>query len=462
MILRGKTDMESNLCFVSNVYPCQDDCVSDSAFLKEVRDYDKLKNMKQAKYSSAFPAFSVEQEKIISEGTRCIGAKNDPCWGFVKKNGKEIWMNKCIQTECSHFRECRSSKNPYDAMEKKEFSPSAEEIEKYGNPKELRVYYLINAVKKKAETSYFNNPESDAKRYAVKKKDDEIEKERKVIGYQKQRFSDYCDEQYEPIYEDEVIHKKNYGLSKYGSSGFNIAKYLSMKAKEEAKNEENKKPVYESFESVGKSVRREEPVESKRRKSSTLDGIVLREKVLKSSKKDLEMYLGERQVCIVLQSEIEMQYLASLFIKREIAFSIKTSKENIVLSYLDDSYIPDCECIVLETILDSNKKPFLEKQRGFIEGRTSTAYVILHKDDFVLSNEWNGNSCEVECYKDFSGDNVEYYVQDFEGKCIGKMTKSFVDDIEELSPAVIAGFRLEKSEDGYEIYGIGHMEYDEY
>lgn len=93
-------------------------------------------------------------------------------------------------------------------MEKKEFSPSAEEIEKYGNPKELRVYYLINAVKKKAETSYFNNPESDAKRYAVKKKDDEIEKERKVIGYQKQRFSDYCDEQYEPIYEDEVIHKK--------------------------------------------------------------------------------------------------------------------------------------------------------------------------------------------------------------------------------------------------------------
>jgi len=452
--------MKSNICFVSNVYPCKEDYVNDSEFLKVVRDYDKLKNMKDAKYSSAFPAFSYQQQQIILQGNRCKFNQDDPCWGIIKKDNKEFWRNRCMKTECKRFLECRGKDNPYHDSEKI-FLQDINDTRRYGNPKKQPVYFLINARKVKSEKSYYSNLVSETKHYAIKKEEKKITKG-KVIGYRKQRFSDYCDEQYAPIYEEEIEQKKNQILRKYGSSGFNLGKYLSKKEKENIqKLIKERKIENDPLEDIEKSIRRENYQETKKRKQSQIDSKEFSKNILKLSNEGLEKYINN-PVCLVLKDEMQMQYLASHFMKKDIPFSIDANDEKIVLSYFEDTYIPKCECIVMDSILDDSKTPFWKKQRGFIEGRSNVAYVILDELDFQLNDDLNDISCEIECYKYIVNESITYEVKTMENLCIGTMTRKFIDDISEYAPSVITGVRLKRTNGTLMVQGIGHMEYDEY
>ncbi|RQD69393.1 MAG: ATP-dependent helicase [Tindallia sp. MSAO_Bac2] len=126
----------SNIIYSSNVYLVDNTSEkNNAAFYARIFDYGALKKL-SSKHGSLLPRLGLLSEfqlQIIKEGSICVHAKGDPCWGLIRKNNEVTWGCRCINTECKLFLSCRDD---YTEKESLEFDPrysSNEEIYRYDN-----------------------------------------------------------------------------------------------------------------------------------------------------------------------------------------------------------------------------------------------------------------------------------------------------------------------------------------
>jgi len=142
----------SNVQISSTEEPCH-----DFDFLYYINDYDRLKQIQKRKLSDEKIArFSSKQLKILEMGIRCIYAKNDPCWGFDNESNRMIC--KCINGECPRILVC----NPkYSIKEKNLWKVNLDELEEYGSPECMRLYYKVDMVSDE-EMERYEEPSKNA------------------------------------------------------------------------------------------------------------------------------------------------------------------------------------------------------------------------------------------------------------------------------------------------------------
>jgi superfamily I DNA/RNA helicase len=111
----------SNIVFLSNVYPINETPYKDKKFMSHVYDHDKLKEINR-KYNVGFSNVPLSdfQLEIIKQLPVCAYSHNDPCWGLIKNANSESWMCKCVNKDCHLFPKCRSD---FQISEYNNFSP---------------------------------------------------------------------------------------------------------------------------------------------------------------------------------------------------------------------------------------------------------------------------------------------------------------------------------------------------
>lgn len=236
-------NMKSNIIIRSNLYPCKEEWTIDSEFMGNIFDYHKINNARGNKYSSYLPNFKQLQMSILGTGKRCVFAKNDPCMGYIKGNGTQC---RCIKKDCPNISKC----NPNLTEEYYEFwTTSGDDEDLYGNPAEQKKYYLVDLVSDEEKNSYFSSPETDAHMYPI---EEDVKKQNErtkiIIGYTRECFNDYCDEQLSPIYGYADTFVKN-EKPKYGSS-----KAFFINFHENNKKQEPVENKYKSFNEFSKAV----------------------------------------------------------------------------------------------------------------------------------------------------------------------------------------------------------------
>ena len=94
----------SNIIGDSNVYPCMGNPLEDQKFVKQIKDYEKIKVIykRQEAMQSAIQ-LNDEQKQLLQIEMRCIYAPNDPCWGYVTGKGIKC---KCVKGQCPNIKKC--------------------------------------------------------------------------------------------------------------------------------------------------------------------------------------------------------------------------------------------------------------------------------------------------------------------------------------------------------------------
>ena len=124
----------SNIVAGSNVFLSrEDDPRLDEEFIAQIQDYNRLKGIaERRKVDYRIAGFSNIQEEILRAEMRCCYAKNDPCWGYVKKRNRVV--SACINVECPNIKKCNPTYSPTEA---KYWIPSDAEKKMYGDPEKL-------------------------------------------------------------------------------------------------------------------------------------------------------------------------------------------------------------------------------------------------------------------------------------------------------------------------------------
>lgn len=513
----------SNIKFVSNVYPCKSEISSDREFISKVNDYYKLYNFMNSKYSSNVPMLSSMQRKILNEGARCKEALNDPCWGMVETESGVYWKCKCINTKCKRFKDCRDD---FDESEISKWKIDSSAIDFYGDSRKQKKYYLVSLLSYKEKNSYFNHPKSNVHRHKLLKIE---ENKRKIIGYEKIRFSDYCDEQYQPIYEDE-LEQQDYKSTQYGSISYNISTYLNKKYAESGDSDREIIRGYKDFQSASKSIVREDDmllsegaINNEFKDASTklkeaihtksIDDIKLitqeiqefthfiDDKLYKISEKELLEQVGGNQVTIVAKNEAIMQYLASIFVKKEIDFSLEVNEKKIVLVNYENIKVHQFENVLLDKqILDENSnnveyynnlqhilentgnklaisnmsdKEFIldtriDSERWFAEGINGLVYTTIMAEDIQMDSYKENNISEVILEKHTDEYKIAYSIKNSDNQVIGKMSEIFISDVRSVIPKdiqmpdYIEGITLDIRDGNVKVIGLGHLVYNQY
>jgi len=186
---------QSNIAIASNVFPCEGNPASDREFVREVKDFNLLKQLEDRTKNPWWSYLSQTQKQIIDKEKRCFYAQNDPCWGYVEGQGV---ICKCINTSCSRVDECRPVLKAGEALFWQQTPPDSE---LYGNPEAQKRYYLVDLISDHEKDQYHSLPStSGVSHSAFYEEDQKKEPCPQIIGFERILFPDYCDEQLRPIY----------------------------------------------------------------------------------------------------------------------------------------------------------------------------------------------------------------------------------------------------------------------
>lgn len=104
-------DCRSTITFRSNLQPVKGSCLTDTNFLKTIRDPFALYILNELlkKYGNGYRLSAMQQEEYDKASGHCAyAAKDDYPWGTIRQeDGTEVVVCKCINTKCSHFTVCR-------------------------------------------------------------------------------------------------------------------------------------------------------------------------------------------------------------------------------------------------------------------------------------------------------------------------------------------------------------------
>lgn len=159
---RIEQQMKSNIVAGSNVYLSRtDDPMQDPAFVSQIQDYPKLKEIAAKRLVNyRLARFSKVQEEILKTELRCVYAKNDPCWGY-REDLKRV-VSACINGKCPNIRKCNPS---YTAGDAAYWVTSDQEKELYGRPNKQRVYYFVDMISDEEMGQYISNPVNEGFKY---------------------------------------------------------------------------------------------------------------------------------------------------------------------------------------------------------------------------------------------------------------------------------------------------------
>lgn len=488
---------ESNIIGGSNIYPCCGIPTQDPSFMNNVQDYELLKELYDKNvFSCGKIVFTNKQKQIIETDMRCVYAKNDPCWGYV--DGKGI-VSKCINVACPQIKKCNKE---FAAEDEKEWRISFLEKNQYGCPDKQKKYYLVDLVSDYEKEQYVSNPKAAGIEYPPIK--DKVKKERKmiIIGYERTRFSDYCDEQMSPIWgyadstEGSDVRKSK---TLYGST--NIIKAPERKIKDVKKSliKGFVQPQKKSVEiKITKEFFDKKALEKNLKKK--LNGEI---KLTDIYEEMLVQLSEDRPILMVFDNPAELSYISSMLIKTDIDHDIWYELQNeskIVLCdilHLPDNisgqYILLSDSLLKNGCSDDNWKNWkkLSDQNELVtltipsrdyfsfvckNGKTKwgcrnlygATHICLNPEELILNDLEMGNY-KVTLVNDSL--NKTYQIIDtYSEELLGNTNQEFFDAIQQLkgmeeiinNPSFIAGIVLKISGEKTSVFGIGHMKFDEY
>lgn len=475
---------QSNIVAQSNVYPFKKDLPwYDSEFVSQVEDYTLLKKI-------FFLIHTVEptpkQEEIMRTETRCMYAKNDPCWGYSDKAKKAVCA--CINGKCPKgIYLCNPN---YTDEDRKYWKTSKEDKALYGNPKnrkELPYYYLVDLISEEEMQKYDENAAND---YVWKHPVDHSDKDKDSSN----------DKEY---MIDPVTGKKMVVVGyewKTTDNSYDTISLVSIWGFVD-EIEETKKPIVVKRAKKIEKLKKVEPL-----KKSIFNSDLDREKVEKSVLEkitdtvkliDLTVdQLKNERVVMFLDNPAELSFVSSTFVVSGIEHGI-ISDSNIRLALIEDiNNFSDIQTVLVSSTVIKNECndervmawDILSKKSKLLKLEISEReYYLFNKSDisrWTCRNMYGvthvcvepGDIEDFEKLQDglYQVSIVEggksYMISDKNGNPLANLNKKFSDLIEALknndeisgTPAVIKGITLKINNGKIDILGMGHLKFVEY
>ncbi len=499
----------SNIIGDSNVYPCMGNPLEDQKFVKQIKDYEKIKVIykRQEAMQSAIQ-LNDEQKQLLQIEMRCIYAPNDPCWGYVTGKGIKC---KCVKGQCPNIKKCNPN---YTKEQSAYWMMTKEDKIIYGFPEKQRKYYLVDLASEEEMKRYISDPKGAGSEFSIIPDLEDLEeikpkeREKVIIGYEDIYFGD-ADNQLSPIwgYVDDAedigtIVANRYGRHKEHVQG-NARKVHDEKKRIEKNNnqineekirleKEQKKPII-TMTCEEQKIAYEKCVKDKIETSHQLMEII--EEIINGN-------LYGKILNIVLSNEAEMAYVSSMLLKTNIAHCIESCKrdekkhiylwkaqsKNIQflegMVFISETFVKQGCSIGTEEVWEKlkdiskieellmNGRDFFEfegtdkQQRWGCKNLYGATHLVVHINDFELATK-----IEKEKEIFLEKDDQKYIIKESPSEeQIGITNNKFWGALEGLKrtnqitdfPRIIEGIVLVKSEKNYEIKGLGHMKFDEY
>ena len=475
---------QSNIVAQSNVYPFKKDLPwYDPEFVSQVEDYSLLKKI-------FFLIQTIEptpkQEEIMRTETRCMYAKNDPCWGYSDRTKKTACA--CINDKCP--KGIYSCNPNYKNEDKKFWKTSKEDKALYCNPtnrKELPYYYLVDLVSEEEMQKYdedaINDYESKhpvdvsnqdensptEKEYMI---DPVTGKKMVVVGYEwKTTDNSYDTISLVPIwgFVDEIEETKK-----------PIVVRRAKKIEKLKKVEPIKKSIFSS------------DLDREKVEKSVLDKIIDNVRLNDLTNNQLE----NEQMVVFLDNPAELSFISSNFIVGGIEHGI-ISNSNVKLALIEEieAYSEFKNAMVSSTVLKngcndkrvaawdllskknklvrldiSEREYYLYDKNGFERWTCRNMYGVTHvciePNDIQDYEKLKDGLYQVSIVE--GGKN--YMILDKNGNPLGNLKKQFGDFVKSLkdndeitgTPAVIKGIVLKIVNGKIDILGMGHLKFVEY
>lgn len=490
--------MKSNIVAGSNVFLSRtDDPMHDPAFVSQVQDYPRLKEIEARKrIDSRVAKFEKPQEEILKTELRCVYAKSDPCWGY-REDLKRV-VSACINGACPRIGQCNPS---YSADEAAYWVTSNQERKLYGRPDKQRVYYIVDMISDEEMGRYISTPANEGFEYPTPKnpvlvnEQDVIPKEEKfridsktgrkmaVVGY-RWTITDnasYESEELIPLwdYVNEVAERQQERIAQRKK-----AKRIEKKQETvtlpvlQVKKQDEEDPDYARKEEFEQSVSEHIAAEIK---LTDLEGSLLE---------------GSETV-ILLANPAELEFVSSTFLVSGIEHGIIGS-HNIMLALIDDypKFASRPHVMISNTAMKAGcRKDNVQAWKKLAETASITLLHVSSRDYYLFSygnqeERWTCRNmygvthvCVVPediARVDVKDDGLypaslvengtSYMILEKDGTPLGQLGKGFADMImalknaEEISglPAVIQGVALRIQDGNPEILGMGHLKFIEY
>lgn len=502
----------SNIIGGSNVYPCKGRPLSDQEFVGQIEDYNYIIAVyKMHELGSSQVHLTKKQSQVLEIEMRCVYAKNDPCWGYI--NGEGIKC-RCIEGRCPNIKKC----NPKYTSEQGEYWTMTEEARvRYGCPEKQKKYYLVDLVSDDEKSRYETDPKGvgiefppipDSK---LQRKKQSKPKGRRlvIIGYEETYFGD-ADNQLSPIwgYVDDSEDGEKYITHQHGNVREIVLKN-ARKIDEKQKNKPNPKeivkPVVEKNKPKDEPLKRTTIVEidiakKNQYEKSVKDKLRTSYKLTELTNELIRKLSEEGNLNIILSNEAEMAYVSGMLLQANISHDIelcdgsetvclwkaqaKTIKLTSGVRFVSNSFVEQGCDLETETVwagLNDSKEinELILSGRDFFEFKDDkdekrwgcrnlygATHIAVNAKDFELSNAIEGEQ-KISLMKD----SKNYIVlSTTNAEQIGITTEHLWNALESLKasdeisefPRLISGLVLTKTDNGYEIKGIGHMKFDEY
>lgn len=490
--------MSSNIVAGSNVFLSrEDDPRQDPEFIAQIQDYERLKEIAdRRRVDHRIPGFSKAQEEILKTEMRCVYAKNDPCWGYVKKRNRVV--SACINGACPRIKQCNPSYSPADASY---WMPSAADQRAYKEPKKLRWYYLVDMISDEEMSRYDSSLKNEGFEYTIPKspvlpnEQDKKEKAQKykidpvtgkkmvVVGY---RWvitdnASYESDELIPIwgYVEEVETKKN----------------ETFVARKKAKKIE-KKP-YAPQKKIRKAAEPlTDPDYSRKEEFEQAVATAVTEEI-KLTDVDPDIISDDLETVVLLDNPAELAFVSGTFLVSGIDHGIVT-EHPVRLALIDDyPTFNDRKVVVISNTAlkrgcqESNVKAWkaLAERKDIIKLHVAERefYKFSYGEEearWTCRNMYGVTHVCIEqtdiCQMDKLSDGVypvslvddgkTYMILRKNGDLLGRLGMTFVDLIDALkkseeisgTPAAINGISLQVQGGKAEFIGMGHLKFIEY
>lgn len=490
--------MNSNIVAGSNVFLSRsDDPRQDPDFIAQIQDYERLKGIAdRRKVDHCIPDFSNDQKEILQTELRCVYAKNDPCWGYVKKRNRVI--SACINGSCPRIGMCNPNYSPEEASY---WIPSDEENRAYKDPSKLQLYYLIDMISEEEMSQYDSNPKNEGLKYAIPQSPVVLNKPEKKIDDQEFKIDPTTGKKmvvigHRWVITDNVTYETDELIPIWG-----YVEEIETKKNEKFLVRKKAKKIEKKLDSPQKKILKAEETlpdaefSRKQEFEQAVAAAIIEE--IKLTDVDSSVISDEMEVVVLLDNPAELAFVSGTFLVSGIAHGISTTQK-IKLALIDDypSFSNQKVVLVSNTVLKkgcqetnvkawkalSNRKEIIKLQvaereffrfsygdheiRWTCRNMYGVTHVCVEKSDI----------CELKSLSDgiypvsLVDDGNTYMILRKNGEILGRLGKTFVGLIDALkssgeipgSPATINGISLQIQTGKTEFLGMGHLKFIEY
>ncbi len=489
--------MNSNIVAGSNVFLSrEDDPRHDPKFVAQIYDYDRLKGIAERRnVDYRIPTLSKVQLEILTTELRCVNAKNDPCWGYVKSRNRVVSM--CINGSCPQIKQCNPN---YSSAEAEIWKFSDADNRAYRDPKRLRVYYRVDMVSDEEMLRYDSNPINEGFEYTIPKNpvlpntQDGKAREEYVIDPKTGRKMVAIG--YKWIITDNASYESEDLIPIWG-----YVEEVEPKQKEAYIARKKAKKIEKKPDAPQKKIRKViEPVhDSDFSRKDEFEEAVAAAITDKFKLTDIgpDNISNELDTVVLLDNPAELAFVSGTFLISGIEHGIAT-EHSVRLALIDEypSFADRKVVLLSNTVLKSGCKESNVKAWKLLSERHDISQLNVAERDFYQftygdqNKRWTCRNMygvthvyieqsDISEMDDLSDgvypvslvdDGKTYMVLRKNGELLGRLGNTFVELINALknsgeissSPAIINGISLRVQNGNAEFLGMGHLKFNEY